>query len=84
MRSSEASVDRVPDVLIGLVPAVAGACHRCGASTRALANGRGRIDICGSCGTVDVRSPEGLELLSLRGTSVNVPVRTRVDPYRLR
>ena len=60
----------VPDMLVGMAPAPSGACPRCGRATRALANGRGRLDICSSCGTMDLASPEGLDVWSLRGTPV--------------
>lgn len=61
---------RVPEMLVGLAPTASGACPRCGRATQALANGRGRVDICGGCGTVEVQSREGLDVWSLRGTPV--------------
>lgn len=79
------NLDRVPDALIGLVPASSGVCHRCGAATRAVANGRGRIDICGACGRLDFQTSEGLEFLSLRGTPLAPPEKkVHADPWRLR
>lgn len=81
----------VPDLLLGLAPATAGACGRCGRATRALANGRSRVDICGACGTMDVQSRDGLDVWSLRGTPVAGPAKAPApagparprDPYRL-
>lgn len=57
----------LPDALLGLAPTRAAACPRCGSPTSALANGRGRLDICARCGTFDMTSPEGLTLFSLKG-----------------
>ena len=67
----------VSDMLVGLAPAAAGACPRCGRATRALANGRGRLDICAPCGTLEVHSAEGLDSWTLRGTPVAVPTPPR-------
>lgn len=55
----------LPEALTGLAPARANACPRCGAPTAALANGRGRLDICSRCGTMEMITPEGLELFHL-------------------
>lgn len=77
----------VPDMLMGLAPTSAGACPRCGGSTLALANGRGRLDICASCGTMDIHSPEGFDLWSLKGLPVGAFGSSRPrrdDPLRLR
>lgn len=78
----------VPDMLVGMAPAASGACPRCGRATRALANGRGRLDICSSCGTFDLHSAEGLDTWTLKGTPVAVPVASRPrrpeDALRLR
>ena len=78
----------VPDMLVGMAPAPSGACPRCGRTTRALANGRGRLDICSSCGTMDLASSEGLDVWSLRGTPVAAPPVARLrrpdEPLRLR
>lgn len=63
----------VPEMLVGLAPTSSGACARCGLPTRALANGRGRIEICGGCGTLEVQSSEGLDVWSLRGTPAGLP-----------
>ena len=66
---------RLPDALSGLAPAPSAACPRCGAATTALANGRGRLDICESCGTLEMVTPEGLELLHLRGRIADLSLR---------
>lgn len=74
----------VRDVLTGLAPAGEGnPCPKCGRSTRALANGRGRLDICADCGTFELRSSEGVELLRL---SARLPrdVRAGLTDLRLR
>jgi ribosomal protein S27AE len=63
------------DLLAGMHPASSGSCQRCGATTTALANGRGRLDICGRCGTFDLTTPEGIEVFSLRDLSL--PTATR-------
>lgn len=78
----------LPDMLVGLAPTASGACPRCGRSTRALANGRGRLEICGSCGTVELSSSEGLDVLTLRGTPLAPASPPRLkrpeDAWRLR
>jgi len=33
----------------------------------ALANGRSRLDLCAHCGTLDLSTPDGLELFSMKG-----------------
>jgi len=57
----------LPEALAGLAPARGTSCPRCGAPTSALSNGRGRLDICQHCGTMEMVTPEGLELFSLKG-----------------
>ncbi|MEA3199410.1 MAG: hypothetical protein QOE90_838 [Thermoplasmata archaeon] len=57
----------VPDALLGLAPTRSTACPRCGSATSALANGRGRLDICTHCGTFEMTNPEGMQLFSLKG-----------------
>lgn len=57
---------RIPDLLMGLAPAASSTCPRCGSRTSGLANGRGRLDFCAACGTLDVMNPEGIGVLSLR------------------
>lgn len=59
-------VGDLPLALSGLHPVAPHPCPRCGTPTAALANGRGRLDICGKCGTFEMVSPEGLEIFSLR------------------
>ena len=56
--------DAVPrrDALIGLAPAPSTPCPRCGKPTSALANGRGRLDLCETCGTVEFATSEGIEV----------------------
>lgn len=72
----------VRDVLTGLAPAGEGhPCPKCGRGTRALANGRGRLDICVDCGTLELRSSEGVELLRL---SARLPRETRASMTDLR
>jgi ribosomal protein S27AE len=61
------SLRALPDALLGLAPTRATACPRCGSPTSALANGRGRLDICARCGTFEMTSPEGMTLFSLKG-----------------
>lgn len=56
----------LPEALSGLHPAAPHPCQRCGTPTAALANGRGRVDICQKCGTFDVTSHEGIEVFSMR------------------
>ena len=60
----------IEDVLAGLAPARAAACARCGKPTLALANGRGRVDICKSCGIAEASTTEGLALFSMHGPSL--------------
>lgn len=67
----------LPDTLLGLAPARGATCPRCGAATSALANGRGRLDICGRCGTFEMTSAEGMPLFSLRG--LELPRATRAQ-----
>jgi hypothetical protein len=58
---------RTRDLLTGLAPAIGGPCARCGAPTAALANGRGRVEICAACGTLDLQDHEGAsEVVRLR------------------
>lgn len=61
------------DVLAGLAPARSALCPRCGKPTLALANGRGRLDICQKCGIAEGTTTEGLELFSMRGLDVRPP-----------
>lgn len=60
------------DALAGLAPARSHECPRCGSATVSFANGRGRLDICQTCGTAEATTAEGIELfhmsdLRLRG-----------------
>lgn len=55
------------DALTGLAPAASARCPRCGSATTALANGRGRLDLCEGCGTVEFVTPEGLQIFRLQG-----------------
>lgn len=57
---------RIPELLMGLAPAAGSSCPRCGSRTSALANGRGRLDFCSSCGTLELETPEGLTLMRMR------------------
>jgi hypothetical protein len=57
----------LPEALSGLHPASPVSCPRCGTPTSALANGRGRLDICQKCGTFEMTTHEGLEVFSLKG-----------------
>lgn len=66
------------DLLAGMHPASSSACPRCGGSTTALANGRGRLDICGRCGTFDLSTHEGTEVFSLRDLSLPAATRQRL------
>lgn len=61
----------LPEALSGLHPASPQTCPRCGSATAALANGRGRLDICQKCGTFEMTTHEGLEVFSLR--DLNLP-----------
>lgn len=67
----------LPEALSGLHPAASHPCQRCGTPTAALANGRGRLDICGKCGTFEMTSHEGTELFSLRDMSLPTMRRAR-------
>ncbi|HUR70000.1 MAG TPA: hypothetical protein VM370_12205 [Candidatus Thermoplasmatota archaeon] len=61
----------LPEALSGLHPATSHPCTRCGTPTAALANGRGRLDICAKCGTFEMTTHDGLEqLFSLRDMSL--------------
>lgn len=60
----------IPELLMGLAPAGASNCPRCGSRTSALANGRGRLEFCAQCGTLDIETSEGLSLLRLRDLSL--------------
>lgn len=71
------AVPRIPDALSGLAPVASSACPRCGWPTSALANGRGRLDICEPCGTFEMVTPEGLELFRLKDASPKRPLRYR-------
>lgn len=73
----------VRDVLTGLAPTAAATCPRCHASTRALANGRGRLDICDACGTLELRSSEGVDLLRLQAWAPG-DMRASMSSLRLR
>ena len=57
---------RMRDLLTGLAPTIGAPCGRCGAPMSALANGRGRVEICASCGTLELHAHEGGETLRLR------------------
>lgn len=75
------SAVHIPDLLMGLAPAAGANCPRCGARTTALANGRGRLDFCAPCGTLEVESPEGLTLLRMRDLALrHVPVAAPAPP----
>ena len=63
---------RLRDLLTGLAPASSSSCPRCGRSTAALANGRGRVEICGGCGTIELHSQDGVESLRLRAGSLSL------------
>ncbi len=71
---------RISDVLAGLAPALGASCPRCGIRTSAFANGRGRLDFCAPCGTIDVANPEGLSLFSMK--DLNLDGGFRVPVYR--
>jgi hypothetical protein len=71
----------VRDVLTGLAPTTGATCHRCHEPTRALSNGRGRLDICSSCGTLELRSSDGVDLLRLHAAE---PRDVRADLRSLR
>jgi len=58
------------EALSGLAPARSTACPRCGSTTLSFANGRGRLDICQSCGTAEATTSEGLELFKMRDLKV--------------
>lgn len=60
----------IPDAFLGLAPTRGTVCPRCGSPTRAMANGRSRMDICGQCGTLEVTDPAGLTLFSMHGLEV--------------
>lgn len=70
-------VPHLPEALSGLHPASPHPCPRCGTPTAALANGRGRLDICQKCGTFEMQSHEGIELFSLRDMGLPVSKRGR-------
>ena len=57
---------RMRDLLTGLAPSAGGPCGRCGSPTAALTNGRGRVEICAACGTLDVHHHDGGETVRLR------------------
>lgn len=67
----------LPEALSGLHPATSAPCPRCGTPTAALANGRGRLEICGKCGTFEMTTHEGIELFSLRGMALPPMKRAR-------
>lgn len=72
-------VPHLREVLSGLHPVAPHPCARCGSPTAALANGRGRLDICQSCGTFDLVDHDGIELLTLRDAmrDLSLPITRR-------
>jgi tRNA(Ile2) C34 agmatinyltransferase TiaS len=67
---------RIPDFLMGLAPAASSTCPRCGSRTAGLSNGRGRLDFCAQCGTLEVASPEGLPVMRMQDLTLHtVPKR---------
>lgn len=71
---------RMRDLLTGLAPASGAACARCDGTTVALANGRGRVEICARCGTLDVHAQEGTQSWNLRANLASMdlaPMRRR-------
>lgn len=72
------SLPHLPEALSGLHPVNASSCPRCGAPTAALANGRGRLDICQKCGTFEMTTHEGVELFSLRDPALPTLRRGRI------
>lgn len=71
------TVPHLSEALSGLHPASSHPCPRCGIPTAALANGRGRVDICGRCGTFEMTTHEGIEVFSLRDMALPTLKRTR-------
>lgn len=69
-----AHAPHLPEALSGLHPASSHPCQRCGTPTAALANGRGRLEICQKCGTFEMTSHDGTDIFSLRGMALP-PVR---------
>jgi hypothetical protein len=72
-------VPHLREVLSGLHPVSPHPCTRCGTPTAALANGRGRVDICASCGTFDLVDHDGTEILSMRQamSDLSLPITRR-------
>lgn len=70
------------EALAGLHPVASSPCPRCAAPTSALANGRGRVEICAGCGTFDLVDHDGTEIFSLRQSmrdlALPVPRRARL------
>ena len=71
------SVPHLSEALSGLHPASSVPCQRCGSPTAALANGRGRVDICAKCGTFELSSHDGLDSFTLRGLTLPTMKRGR-------
>lgn len=72
-----AHAPHLPEVLSGLHPASSHPCQRCGTPTAALANGRGRLEICQKCGTFEMTSHDGTDIFSLRGMALPRMARQR-------
>ena len=58
------------DAFSGLAPTRASSCPRCGKPTVAFANGRGRLDICQSCGIAEGTTSDGLELFKMKDLTI--------------
>lgn len=71
------TVPHLSEALAGLHPAGSHPCQRCGNPTAALANGRGRVDICSKCGTFELSSHDGLDSFTLRGLTLPPMKRSR-------
>ena len=71
------SVPHLSEALSGLHPVGSHPCQRCGTPTSALANGRGRVDICAKCGTFELSTHDGLEAFVLRGLTLPTMKRAR-------
>ena len=68
----------LPEALSGLHPVSPSACPRCGSSTAALANGRGRLDICQKCGTFEMTTHEGIEVFRMQDPTLPTMRRGRL------
>ena len=72
-------VPHLPEALSGLHPVSPHPCPRCGTPTAALANGRGRLDICQRCGSFELVGHDGLEIFSMRDAmrDLSLPIARR-------